>query len=481
MVRSIALLVTLVLAVLTCAPGLAQQPPPPDTIPAVVDPRVEVLSIIFRLIEAGEYSQPSATSPYSKAVDAHFAKFANHQTPLLAAKLREERSIGFDAVSSFAAHLKDIDSCEFSVPLDPWPATFDSRWNAESALQFAASLKLFVRDSNFETFWAEQKAFRESSEARMRENLAKRPIKQWIESFFGASIPPDSRVRIGLLNGGANYGSSVLHPDGHLVVFPTIGVWDWDKDGLPVFSDKIRATVIHEFCHPFVNPLVDRHIDKLLPAGQWLHDHQKQVLAAQAYDSPTTILYESLVRASVVQILSVNESPQAAAAERKAETSHGFWWTPALADSLAKFSKQRDRFPTLSTYMDTLAADLATATQSADAILSNIPQIVSILPTDKSESLAPEVQFRIEFDRPMDPTSRGLSFEKDGTFESVTPSKFDQAGRIYTVTLRFKPGASVRAWINRFGTGLSSDNGYAVQPRSFEFSIKGSTETPPTR
>jgi Domain of unknown function (DUF4932) len=441
------------------------------TIPAEVDPRVELLSIVFRLIKANEYNQPSSESSYSRAAAAHFGKHVDHEAIQLAARFRQERGIGFDAVASFASHLKDLDSCEFAVPLEPWPKTFERRWNASSAQEFAQALKQFVHDSDFQKFWDEQKPFRSVAEARMKETLARRPMKRWIESFFGVPLQPDSRVRIGLLNGGANYGSSVLYPDGRLVVFPTIGVWNWDSHGLPVFDDRILDTIIHEFCHPFVNPLIDDNLDQLQSAGRKLHLLNRQVMAAQAYGEPRTVLYESLVRASVVQVLALGEGDKTAAAQLKHELSRGFWWTPPLVKSLERYSKNREKFPTLAKFMPELAADLNRTAQNSDAILGQLPKVVDILPKAGSEDLPPEVKLRIEFDRPMDRSSRGLSFEKNGAFEVVSPGRFDDSGRVYSVTLRFQPGAVVQAWINRSGMGLTTESGYAATPQTFEFEI----------
>jgi hypothetical protein len=461
----------------TSAGAKQPDPPPPaepvdDAVPAEVDARVELLSIAFRLIKAGEYNQPSSASPYSRAVADHFGPHVGHRAILLAAKLREERSIGFDAVASFAAHLKDVDSCEFAVPLEPWPKTLDKRWDVASATAFARALKEFVRDTEFRKFWDQQRPFREQAEVRMKELLSRRPLKRWIESFFGVPLPRESRVLIGLLNGPANYGSSVQHPGGRLVVFPTIGAATWDSNGLPVFDDRIRDTVVHEFCHPLVNPLVDEHLDRLMPAGQALHKLQGETMAAQAYVEPRTLLYESLVRACVVQILTLGDGDKAGAVQLKKELSCGFWWTPALVGSLARYSKDRERFRTLAPFMPELAGDLRRAADDVDAVLARVPKVVAIHPNDGSKDLNPDVSFRIEFDRAMDAASRGLSFEKDGAFEVVTPGRFDETGRVYTTTLRFRAGASVRAWVNRFGTGLMSEEGYAASRRSFEFKIK---------
>jgi hypothetical protein len=97
--------------------------------------------------------------------------------------------------------------------------------------------------------------------------------------------------------------------------------------------------------------------------------------------------------------------------------------------------------------------------------------VVDFLPKAGSKDLPPEVKLRTEFDRPMDRASRGLSFNEDGAYEIVTPGRFDESGRVYSVTLRFQPGATVQAWINRSGIGLATESGFPASPQSFEFEI----------
>ena len=75
-----------------------------------VDPRVELMSTIFRLAGNSEYNQPSSKSPYADAVDAHFGAFRQHGAVAMARELRQTRGVSFDAVMSLAVHLTDADT-----------------------------------------------------------------------------------------------------------------------------------------------------------------------------------------------------------------------------------------------------------------------------------------------------------------------------------------------------------------------------------
>ncbi len=440
-----------------------------ETIPVAVDRRTELLSIVFRLIDAGEFKMPVAGSPYSKAVDDHFKRYKSHPTLAMARALREEEGIGFDAVASYAVHLRDVHSREFAVPLEPWPSTLDSRWTSTTAKQFADSLAEFVDDSKFEEFWDSQRDRRAIAEERMRETLSRRPYRQWIESFVGQSLPADSKVIVGMLIGGGNYGVSV---DAHdkVAVFPTIGVWNWDEQGHPVFPDSVVDTIVHEFCHPFVNPIVDRHLGQFERAGKWLWERRADTMRIQAYGSPRTVLYESVVRGCVTHILKVNLGQEVGTLHRKNEIANSFLLTDAIVQSLDRYAANRDRFPTLDSYGMRLSKDVADASDNGSAIEASIPKIVSFFPGPDDKIVAPEVTVRIEFDRPMDISSRGLNFG-DTKFDRVLPGSFDESGTVYTTTLRFPAGAQVNGWVNRFHKGLMTPDGFAASEQEIHFQI----------
>jgi Domain of unknown function (DUF4932) len=66
-----------------------------------VDPRVELLSIVFRLAGNSEYSM-SPLKSYTADIDAYFAPYKEHPAVALARKLAGENEVGFDAVMGLA-------------------------------------------------------------------------------------------------------------------------------------------------------------------------------------------------------------------------------------------------------------------------------------------------------------------------------------------------------------------------------------------
>src|SRR5437879_6744266 len=88
-----------------------------------VDPRVELLSIVFRLAGNSEYNM-SPLKTYTADIDAYFSPYKDHPAVTLARKLASERDVGFDAVMGMSVRLssplaiKDIVAFTDDVP-DP--------------------------------------------------------------------------------------------------------------------------------------------------------------------------------------------------------------------------------------------------------------------------------------------------------------------------------------------------------------------------
>lgn len=438
--------------------------------PVRVDPRVEIVMTIFRLAGADEFNMESSASPYSKAIDAYFAPYKDHPAIKAVEKLRSEHSIGFNAVPDLAVRLKDYASGEFLVPIDPLPVGMDSRWTPDAARSFAALVRDFARDTNYAAFLEQQRPFFEKSEAAFATLLSSHPFRQLIEDFFGEPIAEGSYAVPGLLAGGGNYGCSVTFPDGRLVVTPIIGISVWKSDGAPQFDDRDVDTVVHEFCHPFANPLVDLRAAALVPAAAVLHERHAQAFAAQAYTTPKTVMYESLVRACVVQLMKQAGGPERSLFQRKQEIGRAFWFTPVLTAALDRYEASRDGYPTLRSFMPELVAALKDAKAVLAAEEAKVPRVVSIQPADGSSDVPREVEFIFTFDRPMDKTSRGLTFEGDVKFERVVGGSFNDDGTIYRTVLRLPAHQTIKARLNANGSGLAGVEGHALEPVEFMFS-----------
>ena len=149
-----------------------------------VDPRVELMSILFRLAGNGEYNQGRVPS-YVQDVESHFGRFRDHPAVKLAKQLRETRRLGFNAPMGLAVHVTDAVSLQERVPLSPLPESMDSRWTPETARQFLDLARKFVAETDFKGFLAKHQPLYQAAVQRMQETLDKQGHLEWFDSFFG--------------------------------------------------------------------------------------------------------------------------------------------------------------------------------------------------------------------------------------------------------------------------------------------------------
>jgi hypothetical protein len=329
--------------------------PAPVTRPVLhgrVDPRVELLSIIFRLAGNDEYNQPSSKSPYSADVEKHFGKFRGHPVVLKARELASNDGVSFDAVMSMAVHIDSVESLKERVPFDSPDCKLDKRWKPSEARTFLKLAHDFVKETDFQKFLDEHQPLYAEAAKRMDQFLAKNDTIAWFDSFFGARPQSSFGVLIGMLNGGCCYGEWICLPDGWEEITPVIGCWEFDSKGVPTFSGKgILPTVIHEFCHSYTNPIVEKYAQQMEPAVKQLFKWKELDLRQHGYGAPNALVPESVVRACVVRYLRAKQGPDKAQQEISEQQQCGFEWTGELSDLVGEYESARDKYPTFDSFM----------------------------------------------------------------------------------------------------------------------------------
>lgn len=326
-----------------------------DLAPVHVDARVELLTLVFRLIDAGEYDQPSSDSPYARDAEQWFEPAHDHEVFRRARKLREEQGIGFNAVPSLAVHLTQPPELALRLPLEPWPERLDPRWKDADLEGFLAALRSFAEETEFLAFLAEHAEVQRAAEKSLAAAIESARVIPWLQAFFGLDADPTYVAIPGLLCGPGNYGESARLADGTLELSPVIGADTWDASGLPVYGPSHLGTVVHEFTHAFANPVVEAHWTALAPAFERLFPTVKDVMARQAYGTPKTVAFESLVRACVVRHAARQLGAEAARLQIAEEVASGFTWTGELAALLERYETERATYPALADFGPRLA------------------------------------------------------------------------------------------------------------------------------
>jgi hypothetical protein len=449
-----------------------------DQMDVVVDPRVELMSVIFRLAGSPEYNMPNSASPYADDVEAHFGPFKEHAVVQTARRLRRERGVSDDAVMSMAVHVTDTTTLAERIPFDEPPPRLDRRWRPEAARQFLDDARAFVRDSDFNGFVADHRAFYAQAAARLRKEVERHDYLEWFDRFFGERRGAKFTAIVGLLNGGGNYGVGVRFPDGTEEITPVIGAYQFDEAGLPVFGRGIDETIVHELCHSYTNPFVDAFADQLEPAGTAIFPHRADIMNRQAYGNWKTMMYESLVRASTVRFTLDHEGPAAARKEINYHEGRGFTWMAELAELLGTYQRNRDEYPTLDAFMpqvvemfNGVAARIAEEDEQRAA---DAPQVVWMNPPNGATGADPDLAaITIVFDRAMSDGSWSVVGGGPHFPETTGPPSYDEDRRVFTLPVRLKPAWTYHFMLNSSQyTAFRSADGVPLEPVEVTFTTR---------
>jgi hypothetical protein len=315
-----------------------------------VDPRVELMSIIFRLAGNREYNM-SQFLTYVGDIEKHFGQFKDHPVVKLAKQLRNTRGVSYDAVMSMAIHIKDVNDFDLLVPLDPRPQTLDPRWEASSVVEFLEKAKMFAQETKFNEFFDAHKPMYNRASANFRSMMEKEAHLEWFDEFFGEKPGAEFNICLGMTNGGGCYGPRIRIGNKEKY-YCILGVWKFSLLGFgePVFDKTMLPTVIHEFCHSYANPIVDAHESELEKPGKRIYALVEERMKRNAYGNWLTVIRESLVRACVVRYLAKNEGPDAANKQIQDDVSRGFLWMQGFSDLLIEYEQNRGKYPTLNDF-----------------------------------------------------------------------------------------------------------------------------------
>ncbi|WP_338390326.1 DUF4932 domain-containing protein [Aureibacter tunicatorum] len=313
-----------------------------------MDKRTELLSIVFRLAEAREYSS-NAFPLYVDKINAHFIPYKKH--PLIRfvkSDVIGKNFVGYDAVMKMAIQITDPPGMEPIVPFtNELP---DKRWGKENANKFLKLLNQFYTDAKCEEFFQSNEALYEEASRRFGLVYDELDLK-WYKDFYGQQPKGEFRIVIGLGNGGGNYGPNIVMPDGKDIIYAIMGAYTTDSTGMAVFKiHQYFPTLLHEFNHSFVNHLVEKHHPELKKSGKKNFKPVKDLMISQAYGGWQTMYAESMVRASVIKYLEDHKSKKRDE-ELTEEISRGFIWTDKLVAKLNEYDQNRKEYPSLESFM----------------------------------------------------------------------------------------------------------------------------------
>ncbi len=477
------LLITLLSSLLTVATASAQ-----TEIPVRVDPRVELLGIIFHLAGNPEYNDGKIPS-YEEDIQKSFGAFENHQAVVLAKELREQSGVSFDAVMSLALHVTDPPALDERTPLDPLPAFLDQRWTPETSRRFLVAARDFAVQTNFMAFFADHHGLYSLTENRMKIALDSQDLADWCIRYFGGASDMSFHLELGMLNGGSSYGPRFQAPGQPLEFHSVLGVWQIDSAGMPEFSLDVLKTVMHEFLHSFINPLTVAHESELASAGRKLYAAVGPIMEGLAYRDWQTVINESLVRAVTIRWVATQAKPSLVLQAVAYQQKMGFYWIDGLNDLLAQYESRRGQYPTFTDFLPKIEVYLGQYAANADARIDAVearwnderkirsaaaPHVVAMTPPNGSEDVDPGTTvLSFTFDRPM--LDKHWSVMQTGSpMPEITGDVSYNAERtVFSIPVALTPSTTYKFALNRpDGGGFRDEAGNQL----LEYVVKFSTQ-----
>ncbi|MBU8869314.1 MAG: DUF4932 domain-containing protein [Gemmatimonadales bacterium] len=447
----------------------------PAIIPVTVDPRIELFSLIFRLAGNQEYIQCKIPS-YAAEADSVFHDYRDHAVVELARLLRQNHGISYNAPMELALHVTDPPGLQERVPFDPLPVSLDNRWTTAEAGKFLVEARKFAKESDYMGFFTTHNDWFVQAQNRLSLLLASTDIVPWFAEYFGVRSPAEFRIELAMFNGGHSYGPSFIQPDGLIEFHSILGVWQVDAQNLPDFPEKVIHTIVHEFSHSFINPLVDDHEKALESAGQALYPLVAEKMKSKAYGNWQTMFYESLVRVMTIKWISDTAGEDKVSRHLEHQQRIGFYWISELFEVLAEYENNRDQYQTFEQFMPVVVgffSDYAAVAEASIATLENewtaealekgakAPSVLSVNPPNGAvdvDTSCPAVI--ITFDRPMKDKSWSVMSTGQPIPEVAGMVSYNDDRTVLTIPVALVAGVSYGFALNSpTGGGFMDENG----------------------
>jgi hypothetical protein len=380
-----------------------------------VDERTELMSVVFRLAGAEEYITNDIPVYVSK-IDSAFTKFADEPVIKMSQTMRRDFGVGYDAVMSLAINL-EIKNGDVSLRSDISTSEIDKRWQCDSISKYINLLNDFYKKTDFNLFFVGNKQIYENAKANFINNVISGIKFEWYEKFYGQNLAKQFHIIISISNGGSNYGPHTKTKDGKEELFSIIGSWRVDSLGSPIYDGSVRSYVIHEFNHSFCNPLVAENLLKLLPKASEFNKLVFDKMRSMGYGEPYIYLNELMVRACVIKYGEYVQGKESEEFWIAQERNDGFLWMPELIKALSNYELNRERYPTLQSFMSEIVIlqNKLNPKKTYKQIVNNQPLIWVENIKNGSQNVDVNIDsVVVKFNKPMYIGANGSSYGKKG-------------------------------------------------------------------
>lgn len=384
----------------------------------IVDERIELVSIAFRLAGAMEYVN-DLVPEYMAEIDSCFAPYTDHELLTFIRKARKEYNFAY-SIPAKSALMLDLSGGRVRISRS-WEIEkeFDSAddlycWTEDLFREYVYLLDDFYRESGFHEFFLSHKDFYDATVER-NTDIPSRVDMSWFEQFYGEpAVGVD--LYMGLCNGNSNYSIfDVMHRkdwDGRLAI--VIGATD-GGDGIPVMLEQHFVAIIHEIAHYYTNPLTDMYYPQMEDSMKAIFPHIKEAMAGIGYGHVETVAGEWINELFTLAYLKACFESGRCLFSYRYNVAHdeesGYIWMGRAMGFMENFLADRTLYPTVKEFMPQIVAFTNELPEKWDTIAAEFenrhPYVTDIYPAG---GVIPEGVsiVRIRFSEPMLEGIQGL-------------------------------------------------------------------------
>ena len=309
---------------------------------------VELMGLLWRLAGAEEFNKCQVSSVANSA-DSYFAPFKNHKAVELA-KQYKRAGFGNSRVTQYGNQIIINNKGEIIFAPNYMDRT---GLNNRQQSEILAAVNDFYKESKFHDWFLS--TLPEQQQAIASFKTICDFDYNWLDSFYGKNDKISSRIILNFMSGTGGFGNALQRTDGTLLLSPVIGSLR-QENGVVRYANDV-GHLVHEFSHPFCNPLIDAHWISIAKKVNEVFYKVSDILE-QSYPDAYHLIKECLVRACVIRYKKSHDqeyiySPSQTLA---IEESRGFLFVRPIVKALEKREKEAEKYPTLADFMPEIVA-----------------------------------------------------------------------------------------------------------------------------
>jgi hypothetical protein len=319
-----------------------------------VFPEVELISILQTISEYPThfgFLMSQNSFQYKTDVMDHFESFEEHPAVLMFDRLSlKPGGLNFSAPSNIMLYTDKSLHLREDIELDDF--VVGRAGGMDSLKVFLNLLGDFAAQSSFNEFFESHRDYYLKLIDNTVGNLGSTNYIAEVETFYGKKQKSYNIILVSLYNGNG-FGNSLLCANDQRELYNTMGPFDV-IDNVPFFGDEnyLSYMIRHEFSHPFINPLTEKHWDYLKDYA-YKFDSIPEVARKKVCGEWQECVNEFTIRA-ITTHLAYKVSDQVGLRSYEREKSRGVSNLDSLLNKISYYQSDRETYPTLDSYYLTI-------------------------------------------------------------------------------------------------------------------------------